>query len=112
MSTDCPLTFSQGIFLRPKLCSYQVIKLPVAGDVAGDYQAIIAVVGRMIGWSERTIRPPDGDLQNAITIGHPAGPMPGRGSGGVEGVLARTLPLQSKCSTLLPTRLQLNLRPR
>jgi len=66
----------------------------------------------MIGWCERTIRPPDGDLQNAITIGHPAGPMPGRGSGGVEGVLARTLPLQSKCSTLLPTRLQLNLRPR
>ena len=36
MSTDCPQTFSQGIFLRPKLCSYQVIKLPVAGDDAGD----------------------------------------------------------------------------
>ena len=32
MSTDCPQTFSQGIFLRPKLYSQQVIKLPVAGD--------------------------------------------------------------------------------
>ena len=66
----------------------------------------------MVDWCERIAQPPDVDIQNAITIGHPAGPMPGRGSGGVEGVLARTLPLQSKCSTLLPTRLQLNLRPR
>ena len=32
MSTDCPRTFSQGIFLHPKLHSQQVIKLPVAGD--------------------------------------------------------------------------------
>ena len=36
MPTDCPRTFSQGIFLRPKLHSQQVIKLPVAGDDAGD----------------------------------------------------------------------------
>jgi len=67
MSTDCPRTFSQGIFLCPKLCSYQVIKLPVAGD----YQAIIAVVGRMIGWSERTVRPPDADLQKFLMSGPP-----------------------------------------
>ena len=67
MSTDCPRTFSPSIFLRPKLCSYQVIKLPVAGDVAGDYQAIIAVVGDMIGWCERIARPPNANLQESIT---------------------------------------------
>jgi hypothetical protein len=67
MSTDCPRTFSPSIFLRPKLCSYQVIKLPVAGDVAGDYQAIIAVVGDMIGWCERSARPPTADFWKSIT---------------------------------------------
>ena len=35
MSTDCPRTFSQGVFLRSKLHSQQVIKLPVAGNNVG-----------------------------------------------------------------------------
>jgi len=96
MSTDCPLTFSQGIFLRPKLCSYQVIKLPVPGDdagdgmedsespavslMAGDYQGITAVVGRMIGWCERTARPPDANFQNSIASGPPSGAAWGAGT--------------------------------
>ena len=71
MSTDCPRTFSQGIFLRPKLCSYQVIKLPVAGNgmEVSEAPAVSLTAGYHRysgrydwGWCGRAVRSPDGGL--------------------------------------------------
>ena len=53
-------------------------KSPAVSLMAGDYQGIIAVVGRMIGWCERIARPPDADLQNSTTSRAPPDPH-GRG---------------------------------
>ena len=44
----------------------------------GRRQVIIAMPGDMIGWSERTVRPPDADLQKSITSRAPLEPHGGR----------------------------------
>ena len=45
----------------------EVSESPAVSLMAGDYQGIIAVVGRMIGWCERAVRPADADLQKSIS---------------------------------------------
>ena len=47
-----------------------VSKSPGVSLMVGDYQRIIAVVGRMIGWCERIARPPDAEhLRTRMAVG-------------------------------------------